>query len=155
VILLADARHRAGGSPGLTTSNSRLLGREGEVSALCIGTYFFCGHSVNEVMSAVLGPLLLDQPPKSKPVTPSWVVTSHDTRGPAAGLTSINPEKSAEIPHICAECPMGCPQSADPTGHPPEGDEMPPRALAVAEMCARGGLTGRVGAGPKTGPPPR
>src|SRR5215472_8445991 len=36
-ILLTDARHRAGGSPGLTTSNSR-SGREGEVSALNIGT---------------------------------------------------------------------------------------------------------------------
>jgi hypothetical protein len=39
-ILLADARHRAGGSPGLTTSNSR-SGREGEVSALNVGTYWF------------------------------------------------------------------------------------------------------------------
>ena len=29
-----------------------------------------------------------------------------------------------------------------------EGDEMPPRMLAVAEKCIHGGLTGRVGAGP-------
>ena len=69
-ILLADARHRAGGIPGLTTSNSRLLGREGEVSALNLGTCKGCGHSVNEVMSAVLGSLPLDHPLKSKPVTP-------------------------------------------------------------------------------------
>src|SRR5215471_13909640 len=31
-----------------------------------------CGHRFNEVMSAVLGPLPLDQPPKSKPVTPMF-----------------------------------------------------------------------------------
>ena len=37
-ILLADARHRAGGAPGLTAPNSR-SGREGEGSALYIGTY--------------------------------------------------------------------------------------------------------------------
>jgi len=39
-----------------------------------------CGHSVNEVMSAVLDPLPLDQLPKSKPVTPSWVLTTKATR---------------------------------------------------------------------------
>jgi len=33
-ILLADARHRAGGAPGLTASYLRFLGREGEASAL-------------------------------------------------------------------------------------------------------------------------
>src|SRR5262249_48008065 len=37
-ILLTDARHRAGGTPGLTTPSSR-SGREGEVSALYSGTY--------------------------------------------------------------------------------------------------------------------
>jgi len=47
-----------------------------------------------------------------------------------------------------AERPTGRPQSAAPIGHPPEGDEMPPRMLAVAEKCIHGGLTGRVGAGP-------
>jgi hypothetical protein len=70
-ILLADARHRVGGIPGLT--NLLLcgyLGRESEVSALNLGTYEVCGHSINEVMSAVLGSLPLDQPLKSKPVTP-------------------------------------------------------------------------------------
>jgi hypothetical protein len=36
------------------------------------------------------------------------------------------------------ECPTGCPQSAAPIGHPPEGDEMPPWMLAVAEMHPRG-----------------
>ena len=38
------------------------------------------------------------------------------------------------------ECPTGCPQSAAPIGHPPEGDEMPPWMLAVAEKCIHGGL---------------
>jgi hypothetical protein len=30
-----------------------------------------CGHRIYEVVVATLGPLPLDQPPKSKPVTPS------------------------------------------------------------------------------------
>ena len=51
-----------------------------------------------------------------------------------------------------AECPTGCPQSAAPIGHPPEGDEMPPWALAVAETHPRG-PTGRVGAGQRPGLP--
>jgi len=33
-----------------------------------------CGHRICEVTAATLGPLLLDQLPKSKPVTPSSVV---------------------------------------------------------------------------------
>jgi len=45
------------------------------------------------------------------------------------------------------ECPTGDPQNAVPIGHPPEGDEMPPRTLAVAENASTGAMTGRVGAG--------
>src|SRR5271165_4583736 len=45
------------------------------------------------------------------------------------------------------ECPTGDPQNAVPIGHPPEGDEMPPRTLAVAENASAGAVTGRVGAG--------
>jgi hypothetical protein len=67
-ILLADARHRVGGIPGLTSLLlCGYLGRESEASALNLGTYEVCGHSINEVMSAVLGSLPLDQPLKSKP----------------------------------------------------------------------------------------
>ena len=31
----------------------------------------FCGHVISEVTTAILGPLPLNQPPKSKPFTPS------------------------------------------------------------------------------------
>ena len=67
-ILLTDARHRAGGTPGLTTSNSRQAARARLVRVTL--ALIVCGHRINEVMSAILGPLPLDQPLKSKPVTP-------------------------------------------------------------------------------------
>jgi len=111
-IPLADARHRVGGIPGLTSLLlCGYLGRESEASALNLGTYEVCGHSINEVMSAVLGSLPLDQPLKSKPVTPCWVVVLPDATG-------CNAEQPSGIPRapVNARCPMGCPQNG-PIGH--------------------------------------
>ena len=74
--LLADARHRAGGAPGLTVFLQSRLGSEsegglgGRDSALRIGTCGLRTH-FDEVTSAILGSLLLDRPPKSKPVIPA------------------------------------------------------------------------------------
>src|ERR1051326_3356989 len=65
-----------------------MLSREGEVSALNIGTYLGCGHRFYEVMSAVLGPLLLDQLPKSKPCHPR-VQLSGEPLGPAGPKPSL------------------------------------------------------------------
>ena len=70
-ILLADARHRAGGVPGLTTLLTRVRPRVRGYAALH-WHLLSCGHRIYEVMSAVLGPLPLDQLPKSKPVTPMF-----------------------------------------------------------------------------------
>jgi hypothetical protein len=39
---------------------------------------------------------------------------------------------------VKAERPTGGPQSAAPAGHPPDGDEVPPWTLAVAEVRPRG-----------------
>src|SRR3984957_17588053 len=72
------------------------LGRESEVSALNLGTYEVCGHSINEVMSAVLGSLPLNQPLKSKPVTPCWVVVLPDATG-------SNAEQPSGIPRYPRE----------------------------------------------------
>src|SRR5690554_1315975 len=54
-------------------SHSR-LSSESELSALRVGTYFFRGRIFNEAASALLGPLPLQQPSKSKPITPCAVV---------------------------------------------------------------------------------
>jgi hypothetical protein len=98
-----------------------------------------CGHRFYEVMSAVLGPLLLDQLPKSKPVTPmlSCLVS------PGAHV----PQPSLVV-HATGSTRGG--QLGFPGDTP--GRRMPPWALAVAETHPRG-LTGRVGAGQRPGLP--
>ena len=144
-ILLADARHRAGGTPGLTTSNSR-SGREGEVSALYIGTYWF----------AVTGFTRLCPPSSARF---SWI--NYRSRSLVTPMLS------------CLVSPWACPAQAFtvlftlPCKHAAAnsdsrgrrsgrhaGMRMPPWALAVAETHPRG-LTGRVGAGLLAGSPPR
>jgi len=52
-----------------------------------------CGNRINEVIAAALGPLPLDQLPKSKPVTP-YAVFPDDTHWPAVGKTAL-----ASAPH--------------------------------------------------------
>ena len=56
------------------------------------------------------------------------------------------PGQSSHNAATQAERPMGPPQSADPTGRPLVVMRRPPRALAVAEECARGGRP--AGSGP-------
>ena len=109
------------------------------MSALNLGTCKGCGHSVNEVMSAVLGSLPLDHLLKSKPVTPCWVVLPD--------ATGFNAERPSGIPLDPGKrkMPDGRPAKRAPSGTP-HGDETPPWALAVAEVRPRGS-TGRVGAG--------
>jgi hypothetical protein len=52
----------------------------------CVLALIFCGNRINEVTTATLGPLPLDQLPKSKPVTPYAVLlilpTSQDNTNP-------------------------------------------------------------------------
>src|SRR5262249_49270688 len=66
-----------------------------------------CGHRFYEVMSAVLGPLHLDQLPKSKPVTPmfSCPVSPRDRHGPKPSLVSryrVNTTRPTAIPRRLA-----------------------------------------------------
>jgi len=56
VIHLADARLRAGGSPGLTDLLG-YLGSESKLALIRIGAYFLLHRFFNEVSNAVLGPL--------------------------------------------------------------------------------------------------
>ena len=132
-ILLADARHRVGGIPGLT--NLLLcgyLGRESEVSALNLGTYEVCGHSINEVMSAVLGSLPLDQPLKSKPVTPWWVVVLPDATG-------SNAEQPSGIPRYPGERKMPDGLPAKRAHRAPHMAMRHPRGRWRWPKCAHGG----------------
>ena len=84
-----------------------------------------CGNRICEVITATLGPLLLDQLPKSKPVTP-YAVLIDDTasRGP-----SNRPFASVVSPHI-AQQTRSCQHS--------DGMRKPLRALAVAEDAPAG-----------------
>jgi hypothetical protein len=59
-------------------------------------------------------------------------------RGPVRGPDVEIAPDCWDLAASRAECPTGCPQSADPVGHPPESDEIPPWALAVAEVRPRG-----------------
>ena len=72
VILLADARHRVEGIPGLTSrALIRLRRRERARAECCLSWHLLvCGHRIYEVTTATLDPLPLVQPPKSKPFTP-------------------------------------------------------------------------------------
>ena len=68
MILLADASYRAGGTPGLTVSRLAYAARARLVRDVL--ALIRCGNRIYEVTAATLGPLPLDQLPKSKPVTP-------------------------------------------------------------------------------------
>ena len=110
-----------------------------------------CGHRFYEVMSAVLGPLLLVQLPKSKPVTPvfSCLVSPWDqAQVPSLHcLFTLQAQRAATKLDSPGPAPCG-PTAADRQA----GIRMPPWALAVAETHPRG-LTGRVGAGQRPGLP--
>src|SRR6185437_10741804 len=74
LILLADARRRAGGTPGLTHFLASGYQAASWTSVRVTSALEFCGHGINEGTTATLGPLPLDRPPKSKPITPYGVV---------------------------------------------------------------------------------
>ena len=87
-----------------------------------------CGDRICEVISATLGPLHLDQLPKSKPVTPYAVMNrSYSTRGQRRTPDRAKRPMSHTPP----------PNGADLTGRRRD-DEKPPRALAVAEDALAG-----------------
>ena len=73
VILLADARHRVEGIPGLTANRLlTCLKRQERRRLQCAFRWHLlvCGHRIYEVTTATLGPLPLVRPPKSKPIAP-------------------------------------------------------------------------------------
>jgi hypothetical protein len=132
----------------------------------------FCGNRICEVITATLGSLPLDQPQKSKPVTPYAVfLIIHSnpatTRRPQPGhcgrSADVNTRRAPCIPteHVlrspCSrsrQCPdsrnarrTAVPQRRVPRALP-EWMRKPLQALAVAEDAPAGALTGRVGAGP-------
>ena len=101
-----------------------------------------CGNRICEVITATLGPLPLDQLPKSKPVTP-YAVLIDDTarRGtsnlPVTGVISPRVAQHTRNPQHSADMRNPCGRWRWPKTRPQ-------------------GLTGRVGAGPNgAGPPPR
>ena len=55
-----------------------------------------CGNRICEVTTATLGPLPLDQLPKSKPVTP-YAVFPDDTHWPAISKIGVASSPSAQI----------------------------------------------------------
>ena len=69
----------------------------------CVLALMFCGNRIFEVTTATLGPLPLDQLPKSKPVTPYAVLTivptGEDNANPALGdRSSLNTRSPIVIP---------------------------------------------------------
>jgi hypothetical protein len=72
--LLADVSYRAEGTPGLTDHRAR-SGGEGEVGALCVGTYWFATR-IYEITSPTR---------PASPGTTSTVETCHPRDGPTPG----------------------------------------------------------------------
>jgi hypothetical protein len=54
-----------------------------------------CGNRISEVITATLGPLPLDQLPKSKPVTP-YAVFTDDTHWLSSGTDRRRPVRTHE-----------------------------------------------------------
>ena len=105
-----------------------------------------CGNGICEVITATLGPLPLDQLPKSKPVTP-YAVFTDDTHWGVAATSPTTTAKSRPSYNVSPSC--GIPdrerhRRAHTSG---SGMKKPLRALAVAEDAPAGVVTGRVGAG--------
>ena len=96
-----------------------------------------CGNRICEVITATLGPLPLDQLPKSKPVTP-YAVFTDDTHWHAEAANRA-PVRSQRKWNTSQRCRIPDPGSEDM--------KKPLRALAVAEDAPAGVMTGRVGAG--------
>jgi hypothetical protein len=117
-----------------------------------------CGHSVNEVMSAVLGPLHLDQPPKSKPIAPFMGCNDEDylvMPGQVHGVSGMGDDLGVRGRHVGPRAAPGrrhrMPDRSAERG--PSGIHRKvmryPRECWRWPRCTHGGLTGRVGAGPK------
>src|SRR5262249_14048297 len=96
-----------------------------------------CGNRICEVITATLGPLPLDQLPKSKPVTPYAVFTDDTHRRTAATRPAVQVDPSPGRTSACA--------AAFRTGK--HGHEKPLRALAVAEDAPAGVLPAGAAAG--------
>ena len=77
----------------------------------CVLALMFCGNRIFEVTTATLGPLPLDQLPKSKPVTPYAVSL----------IVPANPD-NANPPRL----PTSQPQGPHPTLRPPPQQLPPP-----------------------------
>jgi hypothetical protein len=94
-----------------------------------------CGHRIYEVITATLGPLPLDQLPKSKPVTPSSVMPR-----------TLPDRHLADQPREAAgsAMPGGQPQNAGPSGIGQDVVRTPAGAGGGRKLHPRG-LTGRVG----------
>src|SRR5262250_19720 len=95
-----------------------------------------CGHRFYEVMSAVLGPLHLDQLPKSKPVTPmfSCLVSPWDLGRPKPSLASryrVNTWRPTPIPRWLA---AGGPVSGRGSGQRPGAAPRKPAASGAADV---------------------
>jgi hypothetical protein len=84
-----------------------------------------CGNRICEVITATLGPLPLDQLPKSKPVTPYAVFTDDTHRRTAATRPAVQVDPSPGE-NISLRCGI------------PYTQEKPLRALAVAEDAPAG-----------------
>jgi len=67
-----------------------------------------CGDRINEVTTATLGPLPLDQLPKSKPVTP-YAVFPDRTHPPHARKPSRGAEHERHNAHSSATIPATAP----------------------------------------------
>jgi hypothetical protein len=94
----------------------------------CVLALIFCGNRIYEVTTATLGPLPLDQLPKSKPVTPYAVFLilpgnfGTANRQPPPGYLHVNSGPATMIPAIASLAAA----------------KRPLRALAVAEDAPAG-----------------
>ena len=91
-----------------------------------------CGDRIIEVTTATLGPLPLDQPPNSKPVTPYGVITADDTHRARHRHDRISDQQR----YLASNTADG---HWIPAGHcAAPGMRKPLRALAVAEDAPAG-----------------
>jgi hypothetical protein len=105
-----------------------------------------CGNRISEVITATLGPLPLDQLPKSKPVTP-YAVFTDDTHWRTTATSPVAYATNLSLGRTSAGAAAFRTGRGRPSRHALRGIEKPLRALAVAEDAPAGVMTGRVGAG--------
>jgi hypothetical protein len=107
----------------------------------CVLALIFCGNRINEVTTATLGPLPLDQLPKSKPVTPYAVFLIVPIWLTSAKLAAskvrrmYNTRNPGQLPDLGSSGLAWVWQKEAPVG------------AGGGRRRAHRGLTGRVGAG--------